>query len=291
MGGGGSASGKVSHSEYLEQRHNEWLIDIDVIMEGMAAKNPYITAVAYNPTTLLNAADTAITTYNSALSAFDPNAAVSFWENMFDMVVDKVNDSFDSTYIETATTAHRNLLEEDLKNTVLPAYKGSMRTLGAVSTSAYAIGEAILRTSLERNVSKFTSDLTISLEDNKQKAISLNLNNIASLAANYLEHLKAVATLKVDFNRISIVAYKEQTESNLDSDVRDALWELEYWKYGANLLASISGGVTPLGQDKPSKAASALGGALSGAAVGSVGGVPGAIIGGVAGLVLGLSAS
>jgi hypothetical protein len=93
--------------------------------------------------------------------------------------------------------------------------------------------------------------------------------------------------LVTEVNRIKIVAKKEQNDMNVKIDEQDALWNLEVFQYGGNLLAAIGGGTnTP---KTPSLAQSMIGGALSGAAAGAmVGGGFGAAIGGILGGAAGL---
>ena len=98
---------------------------------------------------------------------------------------------------------------------------------------------------------------------------------------------EGLVKLSIEGNRIKIVALKEETDMNAEIDKFDALWDLETFQYGANLLAAISGGTT--GPQKPSTAASVIGGAMSGMSAGAmVGGSWGAAIGGILGGAAGL---
>jgi hypothetical protein len=74
----------------------------------------------------------------------------------------------------------------------------------------------------------------------------------------------------IEAMRIKIVAKKEESDKNIDIDEQDALWDLEVFQYGANVMASIQGGTVSNGPRRPSTAASVLGGALSGAAAGAM---------------------
>ena len=87
----------------------------------------------------------------------------------------------------------------------------------------------------------------------------------------------------IEGNRIKIVANKEEMDINLEIDKNDALWDLEVFQHGANMLAAIGGGTTTT--KTPTQAQSVLGGAMSGAAAGTmVGGFPyGTAIGAVLG--------
>lgn len=99
------------------------------------------------------------------------------------------------------------------------------------------------------------------------------------------------ARLVVEANRIKIVAKKEQNDLDMKIDEQDALWDLEVFQHGGNLLAAIGGG-TGATQKPPSMAASAIGGALGGIAAGAqigsvvpgIGAAVGAVVGGIVGL-------
>ena len=99
------------------------------------------------------------------------------------------------------------------------------------------------------------------------------------------------ARMSVEANRIKIVAKKEQTDQDDTIDEQDALWNLEVFQYGANVMAGIAGGTSGNKMKSPSKTASVIGGAMAGAGagamigaeVGSVGGPWGAAIGAVVG--------
>jgi len=80
----------------------------------------------------------------------------------------------------------------------------------------------------------------------------------------------AYARLVVEGKRIKIVAKKEQMEIDAKIDENDALWDLEVFQYGSNVLASIGSGVANPGARGPSTVQSAIGGALSGAAAGAM---------------------
>ena len=91
----------------------------------------------------------------------------------------------------------------------------------------------------------------------------------------------------IEGKRIKIVAEKEELDMNTKIDESDALWDLEVFQHGANMLAAIGGGTANPKGKEPSQAQSVIGGALSGAAAGSMispgwGTVIGAVLGAAA---------
>ena len=94
-----------------------------------------------------------------------------------------------------------------------------------------------------------------------------------------------------------MVSLKEQVSEDISIDHSEALWDLELFQYGSNLLAGIGGGTVSPGS-RPSQAGgsrSAIGGALSGAAAGAMAGSTfgpyGMAIGGAIGAIGGLMSS
>ena len=88
--------------------------------------------------------------------------------------------------------------------------------------------------------------------------------------------------------RIKIVAKGEEAAAENEIDKADALWDLEVFKYGGNLLASIGSASVQEGPSGPSKAQSAIGGAMSGAAAGGIlAGASGGAIAGPVGMAAG----
>lgn len=111
---------------------------------------------------------------------------------------------------------------------------------------------------------------------------------------------ESYARLMVESNRIKIVAKKEENDTNDSINEEDALWDLEVFQYGSNVLAGIAGGTVGSKSKKPSPMSSALGGGLSGAAAGAMIGAQygttagawyGAAIGAVLGAAIGLMSS
>ncbi len=138
---------------------------------------------------------------------------------------------------------------------------------------------------------------------NTQKAIQVadaNVRYVAEYDKMYLEGTSQMLQLMmqkiawdesytktfVEANRIKIVAKKEETDGNMDIDKNDALWDLEVFQFGANLLASIGSGTMNPNAKGPSQMQSALGGAMMGVAAGAMTGMgpPAMVAGGLLGV-------
>ena len=104
-----------------------------------------------------------------------------------------------------------------------------------------------------------------------------------------VEGKKMIPQMTMDANRIKIVATQAQDESDLEIDVKDALWDIELFAHAGNMLAAIGGGTSTTKTDMPksSPIAGALGGAAAGAMAGAMEGGPGMGVGAVLGATAG----
>jgi len=291
-GGGGGGTGQVSYPSYMETMHSAWLTDLDgLITTAVAATSPYATATQYDPDTDLAAVATALSSFSSVVSAYDP---LSSWNSIFNSIIATVINKNDPTIdVSTQVAAHTAIMDNDLNTRVLPIFRRTMQNLGASMASAFVIGEAMIISDRDRQVDKFQADIEfknadLTNETNKSviAAVSQLMNNMDSR----IEFYKSLVHYTSEINRIKIVAKTEETTANLEYDVKDLTWELGLFQHGANMMASIGGGVTQQNVGEPSRAQSAIGGAMAGAAMGTavspgVGTAIGAGVGFVAGLL------
>ncbi len=134
----------------------------------------------------------------------------------------------------------------------------------------------------------------IQLGITKAQAILQSAQGVAQMLAQKIDAERTSVAMRVEIDRISLIAQKEQIDSDMDLATKHHLWDLEIFQHGANLLAAIQGGTgTPGTGPGPVRAGSAsvIGGTLSGAAAGAmmgsavpgVGTAIGAAVGGIAG--------
>ncbi len=185
-------------------------------------------------------------------------------------------------------------------------FASGMADINAIQTSSFIIGLALREQDYENKIERLRREThletfrTIVLEgirahleaSLKQQGVrdqmlSVGVEQTLRLLDHKTRNLKDSAALLAEINRISIVANQEQTNTNLDLDVKEATWDLEVFSYASNLMAGISGGTGSTGKAPLSTAQSVLGGALGGASVGSAFGPPGAIVGAIGGGIIG----
>ena len=203
---------------------------------------------------------------------------------------------FDPT---AAVQAYDSQLTMVLNSTTLPKYRAEMRSIGAVQSSSYAVGEALLIASKDREVAKFAAEANLRMFDIKLRVkaemVRSGVDSVVSMIAKRIEQTQNAVHYGIEARRLEIAAMKEYTEKESEYDAQAALWGLEVSEYVNHGIASIAGAATTSSGKKANSMTSAIGGALVGAGVGAymaagtaVGGPMGAVIGGAVGLGAGL---
>lgn len=281
-GGGGGGSGAIDYPDYMEAWHSMALDDsgadtltssLTDVMDAAIGNSPWATATVYNPD-----ADLALMI-----------AAPDELQNLVTLLSNGttldtlIADILDHTRVDDAVTEYSADLGARLTAEVLPRFESGMRDINAVVSSAFVIGRAIIEDGQTRQVAKYSADLHM-------RAFS---NDALQVIGMKLQYQQVASSMIIEANRMKIVAKKEETEGNNQIEEQDALWDIEVFQYGGNLLAGIGGGtVNPKEDVTRSKFGSAIGGAMSGAVAGAmygategalVGSVPGALIGGILG--------
>lgn len=392
------------HGEWLNSNGTSAVAhDMVTAMNTAFSANPYTGVVAYDPDTDIADYMDALSDFRALILQL--NAVPSGPETDFELaytkareLVDEELSTLDTTTLDVATldtttldvttqdtspldtqaidnvetsndiNEYSAILEDQLNNVTLPAYKAAMLNIGALNTSSFVIGEALLRAFKDRDVARYGADLrskievqlyelnarhmlsrreldarhaisyrTITAEHERsyQQITAQHKQTFQTITAAHKQSFKRIeselarsyrelearhkiqrgdiirqsvagmlaeliriselwfenAKLVVEAKRIKIVAKKEEVTEQTDFDDREALWEMQTFAFGGNLLASIAGGVHQ-NQQVPNKAMTALSGALSGAAAGAAvgagfGGV-GAPVGAAAGVLVGV---
>jgi ribosomal protein L30E len=285
--GGGGSSGVVDYPAYMKTWHGLALDNAggDTLSQSVTdamntafGSSPFVSEAAYNPdmpiAEILSAANDLEALVN-LLSAGTP-------------LDDLVSDVLSPARITDTVNAYEADLSARVNATNIPRFEAGMRDIGAVVNSAFVIGRALIEDQVVREVGKFSADLTNQVySDSAIKMIQLKLQ--------YQYQLSALA---IEANRMKIVAKKEENDTNIKLEESDALWDLEVFKYGGNLLGAIAGTAVSTGDnrwDSRPAGGSVIGGALSGAAAGAMAGnsmVPGgtgAVVGGGIGGLLGIA--
>lgn len=277
-GGGGSASGMTDFPEYMKSFH------------GSMLSHNGADGLVVSVTDAFNYAASGNSPYYSYITNSEPIAqafmgsakTINSYSKLFELLETFQTVDFDTTmatYSSNTTTAElinavSVTLDDEIVTNVLPKFKGNLRSIGAVMSSAYVVGEALIWDSKIKAIAKERLAIEQIVLQNKEMALKLTLS--------YIDFKKSIVLTTTDIVKY-YYALKTDLEDHYSSmHSKDLKWDLDLYQYVNNTLSAISGAALSQGTaDKaPSKVASAIGGALSGAAAGAM---AGAQIGGSAG--------
>lgn len=318
---------KTFHEDLLNKAGTVTLTNsIAGLINTAHSNNPFTGENAYDPGTDITAMETALSGYDTIISGVVP--ATLFSTYLTAAIADITTSVFnpptpnaaaDIAAVDTDTATEADaiafgaILDDQITTTVLPRFQRGMQDINAVQSSTFVIGQSNIEGFRDRDVAKhlsglrartfeqkvdkqftaYTQDDQLNLKSAEFKAelIMKAVDGITKLLLAQLEHEKAYALAIIEQKRIKIVAKNEQNETDRAIDENEATWNLEVMQHGANMLASIGGGVAAptSGSGRSQAQRSAIGGALagglSGAAAGAmVGGPWGAAIGGAIGI-------
>jgi len=216
-----------------------------------------------------------------------------------------VNTVLDGSYIDTASDQFEASMTIKFKRRIAE-FAAGMADVNAVAFSSFVVGMAIMESEFGRDIASFEanlrqqlySDLVRESISNYLKAQVVRVQNSDTLVINGAQQIAdlkklreslvaQLAQMKIEVERLTLIALKEQTDSQIDIDALEYKWDLEVYQVGANVFSSISGSASYI-PPQPSKASSALAGALGGAGAGAAFGPIGAGVGAAIGLGLGL---
>lgn len=232
MGGSGGSAGSVSYAAYLEEWHGYFMsyqtsayIENDTMADmlndafnvsGPQAPNgnPYLNQTAYSPDTALGNAFTAIEDFEASVDVND---------------IEALTDEVD---------AYDDELTRQLDQEVIPKFNISMRDLGFVQSSTFAIGRAGKLAEKGRKVSDYEAKLRLEWQQ------------------FYQQTQQNIITMKLDAHKITIVSKYEEELRDSEIEALAAGWRIESLSKGGQYLGLLGGGI--MLPDKPSKAKSAV---------------------------------
>jgi len=140
---------------------------------------------------------------------------------------------------------------------------GAMADINAVHSSAFAVAEALIRSETQKDINKYEHDLTMdqyrTIVDTGVKAqleaivkkhmardayISQSVAEMNKIFLAQLDAEKQKTILYHDYYFKKIIAMKEQVSENLAIDAKDAMWDMEVFAKGGNMIAALSGAST-----------------------------------------------
>lgn len=128
--------------------------------------------------------------------------------------------------------------------------------------------------------------VTVSLERARMASAAAQL--IITALQHQVQAESVVVQARSELSRMAIVAQKEQVDTEIDMTVKNYLWKLDLFQYGANMLAGIQGGTgASPSMQRSATPMSQIGGAVTGAVSGMM---AGPAIGAGAGALMGTAA-
>ena len=178
--GGGGSSGAVDYPEYLKAYHKTYLggkvFELGAMAIAAADNNPYVTAQAFNPSTALLAIAQEALWLKQAVQLLGDDDA-SKWVSIFQVVAENVDTTVEELDLmgfdpSAEVQAYDAQLTAILNSTTLPKYRAEMRSIGALQSSAFAIGESLLLANKDREVAKFAAEANLRMYDVKLRVKS-----------------------------------------------------------------------------------------------------------------------
>ena len=272
---------------YMTDVHEVWL---DAIAANISASS-FPTLTVYDPDADLAAMLAAINTFDALVSAIDPHTD---YDTIYANATNLADTYFDpAAYLAARVAAHSTTLDTELNTKVYPRFLAGMRNINAVLSSAFVIGQAAIAQDKLDKVAKFQADMELQVISKRVEVIQAIAAEMMRLKLQKLEFQRAIGALTMDYERLVIAAKEDEYMESKSLAIEGMKWPLEKYKYGANLLAGVTGGVSGTSSAEGSKSARIIGSALSGAAAGAmigaatIGSGGGEGIGAVLGAVLG----
>lgn len=289
-GGGGGSSGTVDYPDYMKERHSVLFDDMRQKTDQAIADNPYVGMYGWDPSCMIQHMQATVDYYDHIIQEFEP---LDLWKQMMGLVPDIVFDLLDMEPLQDFIDQQKLRLRHGVEDDVLPKYRRGMQDIGAVMTSAFKIGEALLWTREMEEEAAIEREFKGKLSLAAYEYCFKSSGDLITLTLQKISYNKEVVHYNLETLRMGYAAMKEYTDSNNIYRMEQVKWPLEMSKYMMDCLGSIAssaGTSYTTSTGGTSRAASAIGGALGGVGAGAMltGGPIGAAIGGAAGLVAGL---
>ena len=276
-GGGGSETTRIRYADYIESAHSSNIRLSQRWNDVLRNTSPYNDFTNISFSDALYSAGYSMRNYPSINSLFKTFVYNLDVVNLFDTVFNQV---VNAGTIKRLVNAHSTLLDDEIEQTTLPRFKAGMRDIGAVMTSSYVIGSAIVEQGKIKALSKYKAELEHSLT-----ALSVNVFN------SILGWKQEAVRTFLDIVKCETALHIDQTKLNYEIKVKDVLWPFTVMQNDQAIIGSLQGSMKHT-TDKAgiSTTSSVAGGAMTGAAAGTMIAGPGwgTVLGGVAGGLAGL---
>ena len=285
-----NAKGKVSDADYFLSG----LIDTVISKAANDVSSQMSSAVTITQNQIESMLTNAFTKATTDLSTFMTTAFA------------EAHSLANSSEVDTAVNAYDEASRKELFSSY-SRLGASMVEIGATNSSAFFMGMAMLERDHVREVNRYRAELMLKsvteffnvyaqmFANEIGKYISSGMDIYKALVSTFAMYLQSsdnakrlafsgagqilsgvlsekqlkgsMSAVESEVGRVRYLAEQQREDKNIDYDVKDSTWVLDFLQSGANILAS-SGGATTL-PGHMSKEQSTISGALSGAMMGA----------------------
>ena len=263
-GGAGVGSPETDMPQYIKTQHEAWLGEFDTYFDAaLAAGSPYANTEAFDPNELLDQSQTRYEVFDDVVTALDPTADyVAFAAQAATTADATLSDSSD---VDDLT----DTFEEKAQQVLFRAqsrFSGVMSERMAHNSSAFVLGQVLLERGFNVDVADYRAGETARISRERTAFITQSISDMMALQSMQVSAHQSSTHTQGEFNRLTALANKEFVAEDIEMRGSDAIWELELFQHGSNLISGISG--VALIPKAPNLRASTISGALSGAAMG-----------------------
>lgn len=282
MGGGGkggssssSTNNTIRFPPYLENIHNDFLTgnngyNLVVAFKEAWDNNPYIDREDISILPGYLGDGFTIGDFPSLFDMFGKFMAGLDVEVLWSQVYEEtVNGPEADDLIASFSQETLDRMEQES----LPILEAGMRDIGAVNSSAFITGRAILESQRQKEVTKFSAQLRVQLLAISQERWSKHLDWNKTVITVYGDFIKTFYTALMDADQLN---YKYKESSNT--------WHLGLFESARSFIGALNGAPAAQNPKEPSQVQKSLGGLFSGIGAGSMFGGWGMLGGGLLGL-------
>lgn len=300
---GGAGGGGTAFNTYDDTVLNQWygwikgttdsatyvgdLNVADAMLNASSAYggSPFELVAAIDPSDDLASVKSALDDYEGAVSDYsgdtveDALDSAKAWadDNLRDDAA--IEDVVELADLRSRRAMLRNMTSaacglRDIRGVMSTQFGAAMVLAGNEHASHVANFEVQLRLASEREWRNYI----VSIGEMMHNAELAKINALANVVVGHTDYLK-----------VSVAMRQDQQAIDIDYEVKDALWDLELFNYGGNILAALAGAaVQPRGQTRGERIGAAIttslaGGLQLGMATGNVGaGIAGMVVTGLA---------
>lgn len=286
MGGGkGGGDSEVRFAEYLEDAHDWFLSDSTygfqkAFKEAFKA-DPYADRPDMSIEDGFLGSGYTVDQFPSLFDMFGKFMAGldidALWTQLYNLTTDGPEvDNLISSFSEQTL--------DRMNEESLPVLHAGMRDIGAINSTAFAMGRALLESRRQKEITKFSAQIEIQMLQLTHERWKAHLGWNQNVMSVYGDFMRAYYAGAMDVDQLNY-KYKEAS----------ALWKIHLYEPARAILGALTGSPATTAGGGPSQVNKSIGGAMSGAASGAMIGsvVPGVgtAVGAAVGGALGLASS